>query len=313
MSTSAQSPSTTLRGILAPVLTPVRGDLTPDTDRFVRFSKSLLDRGLHGLCPFGTTSEGTSFSVGERKELLESLVDGGIAPDLLMPGTGCSALTDTVELTRHAVELGCAGVLMLPPFYYKGVPDQGLFRAFSEVIQQVGDDRLRIYLYHIPQVSQVGFSHDLIERLRTAYPETVVGMKDSSGDWDHLKSLLDTFPGFGIFSGTERFVLKAMQHGAVGGINAVANVIPERLRALYDARQSDNAEQLQEDVLVILKARNEYAPIPVLKQIVARVENDPAWLNLRPPLLPLNNDEVDTLMSNLAELGFADAQTLQAA
>lgn len=304
---------TTLRGIFAPVLTPMRGDLSPDTERFVAFCQNLLGRGLHGLCPFGTTSEGNSLSVEERMELLESLVDAGIAPSQLMPGTGCAALTDTVRLTQHAVQLGCAGVLMLPPFYYKGMPDEGIFRAVSEVIQRVGDDRLHIYLYHIPQVAQVGYSIPLIGRLRTAYPQTVVGIKDSSGDWSNMEALLREFPGFGTFVGTERFLLKTLQNGGVGGINAVANVIPERLRHLYDNWQSADAEQMQDDVLVIMKARGEYAPIPVLKQIVARLEQDPSWLNLRPPLLPLNQDEAETLMTNLADLGFASAEDLQTA
>jgi len=304
---------TPLRGIFAPVLTPMRGDLSPDHERYVAFCTHLLETGCHGLCPFGTTSEGNSFSVDERMDLLQALVDGGIAPDVLMPGTGCSALTDTVRLTEHAVKLGCSGVLMLPPFYYKDVNDEGIFRAVSEVIQRVGSDRLHVYLYHIPQVAVVGFSLPLIERLRSAYPDTVVGIKDSSGDWDHLKSLLTEFPSFGTFSGTERYVLKALQHGGMGGINAVANVIPDRLRRLYDNWQSTDAEQLQDDALVIMKARGSYAPIPVLKQIVARTHNDPAWLNLRPPLLPLNNDEANQLMDALVELEFAEKEMLQPA
>jgi 4-hydroxy-tetrahydrodipicolinate synthase len=279
----------------------MRGDLSPDTDRFVEF------------CPFGTTSEGTSLSVEERMELMDGLVEGGVSPSVLMPGTGCAALTDTVRLTRYAVELGCAGVLVLPPFYYKGVPDEGIFRSFSEVIQRVGDERLRIYLYHIPPVAQVGFSLSLIERLRSAYPQTVVGIKDSSGDWNSLKAILAEFPGFGTFSGSERFLLAALQHGAVGGINAVANVIPERLRRLYDNWQSAEADSLQDEAMVIAKARGDYAPIPVLKQIVARLNQDPSWLNLRPPLLPLNHDEAEKLMSALVELGFAEKEALQPA
>ena len=294
--------SQTLRGVFAPTLTPVHADLSPDAERFVAHSKWLLEDGCHGLCPFGTTSEANSFSVGERIDLLDQLIDADVSPSVLMPGTGCAALTDSVTLTQHAVQAGCAGVLLLPPFYYKGVPDEGIFRAIAEVIERVGDDRLRVYLYHIPPVAQVGFNLKLIERLITAYPQTVVGIKDSSGDWNNLKSILTTFPGFGAFSGSERFVLETLRLGGAGAINAVANVIAGRLRKLYDNWQRDEAEALQEDVLVIAKARGEYAPIPVLKQIKARLTQDPAWLTLRPPLVQLSDAEAGPLLAKLADV-----------
>ena len=294
--------SQTLRGVFAPTLTPVHADLSPDAERFVAHSKWLLADGCHGLCPFGTTSEANSFSVGERIDLLDQLIDADVSPSVLMPGTGCAALTDSVTLTQHAVQAGCAGVLLLPPFYYKGVPDEGIFRAIAEVIERVGDDRLRVYLYHIPPVAQVGFNLKLIERLITAYPQTVVGIKDSSGDWNNLKSILTTFPGFGAFSGSERFVLETLRLGGAGAINAVANVIAGRLRKLYDNWQRDEAEALQEDVLVIAKARGEYAPIPVLKQIKARLTQDPAWLTLRPPLVQLSDAEAGPLLAKLADV-----------
>lgn len=294
--------SQTLRGVFAPTLTPVHADLSPDAERFVAHSKWLLADGCHGLCPFGTTSEANSFSVGERIDLLDQLIDADVSPSVLMPGTGCAALTDSVTLTQHAVQAGCAGVLLLPPFYYKGVTDEGIFRAIAEVIERVGDDRLRVYLYHIPPVAQVGFNLKLIERLITAYPQTVVGIKDSSGDWNNLKSILTTFPGFGAFSGSERFVLETLRLGGAGAINAVANVIAGRLRKLYDNWQRDEAEALQEDVLVIAKARGEYAPIPVLKQIKARLTQDPAWLTLRPPLVQLSDAEAGPLLAKLADV-----------
>ncbi|MEZ4710862.1 MAG: dihydrodipicolinate synthase family protein [Caldilineaceae bacterium] len=292
----------TLRGVFAPTLTPVHADLSPDPERFIAHSQWLLEDGCHGLCPFGTTSEANSFSVGERIDLLDRLIDAGVSPSVLMPGTGCAALTDSVALTQHAVQAGCAGVLLLPPFYYKGVPDEGIFRAIAEVIERVGDDRLRVYLYHIPPVAQVGFNLKLIERLITAYPQTVVGIKDSSGDWNNLKSILTTFPGFGTFSGSERFVLETLRLGGAGAINAVANVIAGRLRKLYDNWQSDQAAALQEDVLTIAKARGEYAPIPVLKQIKARMTQDPAWLTLRPPLVQLSDAEAGPLLEKLADV-----------
>ena len=291
--------TTTLRGVFAPTLTPLKDDLSIDTDRYITHCKRLLADGCHGLAPFGTTSEANSFSIVERMDLLERLVDSGVAPEILMPGTGMCAIPDTVRLTKHAVELGCGGVLMLPPFYYKDVPDEGIFRAMAQVIDRVGDERLRVYLYHIPQVAQVGFSLDLIERLITAYPTTVVGIKDSSGDWKNLHAMLTRFPDFGIFTGTERFLMKTLQHGGIGGINAVANVIAGKLRTLHDNFDAPDAPQQQEAVLAITNARGAYAPVPVLKQIVAREQNDAAWLNIRPPLLPLTEAEVATFFAAL--------------
>ncbi|MDP6953496.1 MAG: dihydrodipicolinate synthase family protein, partial [Alphaproteobacteria bacterium] len=200
-------------GILPPVLTPFDADMAPDAARFVGHCRWLLEQGATGLAPFGTTGEGNSLSVEERLMLLEAAIGAGIDPALMMPGTGCTALSDSVRLTRGAVEAGCGGVLMLPPFYYKGVSDDALFRSFAEVIEQVGDARLKVYLYHIPPQAQLGFSLDLIGRLVKAYPDTVVGLKDSSGDWSNTKAIIDAFPDFATFSGSEVFLLDNQRAG----------------------------------------------------------------------------------------------------
>lgn len=294
----------TLRGIFAPTLTPVETDLSPDVGRWIDHCRWLLQAGCHGLCPFGTTSEANSFGVTERMDMLEQLVEAHIPPRILMPGTGCCALPDTVRLTAHSVQLGCGGVLMLPPFYYKGVSDDGLFRSYAEVIERVGDHRLRIYLYHIPPVSQVGISLALIERLITAYPATVVGIKDSSGDWKNLDALLRTFPGFGIFTGNERFLLQTLQGGGVGSINAVANIIPEPQRALYEAWQTAEAAEMQGEIDLLRSAMQPYPTIAALKEIMAVRHNDPSWLNLRPPLTNLTETERDELLDKVAALPY---------
>src|SRR5207248_2135623 len=186
------SPSQRIRGVLAPVAMPFNADLSPDSERFIVHCRWLLSQNC-GLAPFGTTSEANSMSAKERMTLLDALVAAGIDPLRMMPGTGCCSITETVELTRHAVNHGCAGVLMLPPFYYKNVSEEGLYRYFSEVVQRVGDARLRIYLYHIPPVAIVGITPNLVERLLTAYPNAIAGMKDSSGDWNNTKTFLDAF------------------------------------------------------------------------------------------------------------------------
>ena len=181
-----------IRGVLAPVVTPFKQDLSPDTERFIAHCKWLLSQNC-GLAVFGTNSEANSLSLEERAMLLDELVAAGINAARMMPGTGCCSITETVKLTAQAIEHGCAGVLMLPPFYYKDVSEEGLYRYFSEVVQRVGDARLKIYLYHIPLVAVVGITTGLVERLLAAYPNAIAGMKDSSGDWNNTKMFLDAF------------------------------------------------------------------------------------------------------------------------
>src|SRR6266581_606391 len=158
-----------IRGVLAPVVTPFKADLSPDCERFIRHCQWLLSKNC-GLAVFGTNSEANSMAAQERMKLLDALVAAGIDTSRMMPGTGCCSITETVELTSQAVKHGCAGVLMLPPFYYKGVSEEGLYRYFSEVVQRVGDSLLRIYLYHIPPVAVVGITTGLVERLLKSYP-----------------------------------------------------------------------------------------------------------------------------------------------
>src|SRR5580700_1381657 len=208
-------------GVWAPAITPFRRDLAPDPERFACHARWLLANGCSGLAAFGTNSEANSLSAEERMMLLEFLVAHGVSADRLMPGTGCCAITDSIKLTARAVKHGCAGVLMLPPFYYKGVSDDGLFRNFAEIIERVGDARLRVYLYHIPPVAQVPISLALIGRLLKAYPGTVAGLKDSSGDWSNTEAVLKEFRGvFDVFAGSEAFLLANMRNGGKGCISA---------------------------------------------------------------------------------------------
>src|ERR1700726_4895875 len=228
-----------IQGVLAPVVTPFRADLSPDPERFIVHCKWLLSRNC-GLAVFGTTSEANSLAAEERATLLDALVAAGVDTSRMMPGTGCCSLTETAKLTSRAVKHGCAGVLMLPPFYYKGVSDEGLYRYFSEVVQRVGDARLKIYLYHIPAVAVVGITTGLVERLLAAYPDAIAGMKDSSGDWNNTKTFLDAFSasrtggsGLDVFVGSESFLLANMRNGGAGTISATANINPAAIYQLY--------------------------------------------------------------------------------
>jgi 4-hydroxy-tetrahydrodipicolinate synthase len=288
-------------GVIAPVVTPFAEDGAPDLDRFVEHCEWLLEDGCTGLAPFGTTSEGNSLGVDERMELLEELVDADVSPNVLMPGTGACSVADAIVLTEHAVDLGCGGVLMLPPFYYKNPSEEGLFRFFAEVIEEVGDDRLKVYLYHIPPVAQVGFPLALIERLRKAYPQTVVGLKDSSGDWSNTKAILDANPGFEVFPGSEVFLLDGLRNGAAGCISATANISARAIRRVFDNWQGPDADRLQAEITALRKAVQAFPMIPVLKALIAHYRDDPAWAEVRPPFTELPPEEAARAVKELAE------------
>ena len=292
--------------VLAPVVTPFASDLAPDASRLVRHCEWLLRQGV-GLAVFGTNSEANSLSVSEKLALLDALVEARIAPARLMPGTGCCALPDTVELTRRAMRHGCRGVLMLPPFYYKGVSDDGLFASYAEVIERVGDDRLRIYLYHIPPVSQVPITLALIERLLARYPRIVAGVKDSSGDWSNTRAMIERFApqGFRVFSGSETFLLATLRAGGAGCISATANVNPAAIAQLAREWQSDEAEALQQALDRVRGAFQQLPMIGALKAAIAHFGADPAWSTVRPPLTQLAPGQQAQLFTALDAIGFA--------
>jgi 4-hydroxy-tetrahydrodipicolinate synthase len=294
-----------IRGVLSPVVTPFDAELRPDGARLARHCRWLVDNDV-GLAVFGTNSEANSLSVSEKRKLLDTLVEAGLPPARMMPGTGCCALSDSVELTRHAMQHGCGGVLMLPPFYYKSVSDEGLFRNFSEIIQRVGDERLRIYLYHIPPVAQVPITLTLIERLLKEYPGTIAGAKDSSGDWANTKAMLDQFQpeGFDVFPGSETFLLAALRGGGAGCISATANVNPGPIAALAKSWQQDDADAQQAALDAVRAVFQTYVMIPALKAAIAHHAKDEDWLRLRPPLVELNAAQRAELMSKLEAAGF---------
>src|SRR5438270_6937379 len=290
-----------IEGVLSPVVTPFGKDYAPDAQRFVRHCRWLLKSGCAGLAVFGTNSEANSMSVPEKRKLLEALVAGGVPAAALMPGTGHCALTDSIEMTRAAVELGCAGVLMLPPFYYKGVSDEGLYRNFATIIERVGDERLQLYLYHIPSVSQVAITFGLIEKLLSKYPGIVAGVKDSSGDWNNTKGMLDNFSkgGFDVFAGSEEFLLANMRGGGKGCITATGNVNPGAIDELYKNWRSAEADKMQAAITATRKLVQKQPMIPALKATIAHFSNDPQWKTCRPPLVELNSSQEEQLIRDL--------------
>lgn len=293
-----------LDGVLAPILTPYDVELVPDTERFVQLAGHLMGQGL-GLAPFGTTSEGNSLSVPEKAELLDALGAAGLEMGRMMPGTGCCALSDSVALTRYAVEAGCGGVLMLPPFYYKNPSQDGLFAAFSEVIQRVGDSRLRVYLYHFPQQSQVPITHALIERLLAAYPGIVAGIKDSSGDFANMESMCRAYPGFKVFAGTERLILPVMRAGGAGCISANANIHGPAMLDLWRRWREPEAEALQTKMEGFRAIMEGMPLIAALKALTARRTGDYGWRRTRPPLVALPPEAEVELVERLEKAGIA--------
>ncbi|WP_110648217.1 dihydrodipicolinate synthase family protein [Salinicola peritrichatus] len=291
--------------VLSPVITPFNDDLAPAAERFVAHCRWLVSNDV-GLAIFGTNSEANSLSMQERQALLDRLIAAEIDPTRLMPGTGCCSIPDSVTLTRHAVAHGVGGVLMLPPFYYKGVSEEGLFRFYAEVIERVGDDRLRLYLYHIPPVAQVPIGLGLIERLLKRYPGAVAGIKDSSGDWSNTQAVIDAFgqQGFRVYAGSERFLLPTLRAGGAGCISATANVNPRAISSLGADWQREGADERQAALNEIRDIFESVPMIPALKAATAYFSHDEAWERLRPPLVPLDGAQREKLLAALARVGF---------
>jgi len=292
------------QGILAPVVTPFDRHLNPDSGRLISHCKWLRSQRV-GLAVFGTNSEANSLSVEEKIRLLDALVEHGVDPEWLMPGSGTCALSDTVRLTRHAADLGCRGVLMLPPFYYKNVTDEGLFRYYAEVIERVADPGLQVYLYHIPPIAQVPLSLALIDRLVNAFPEVLAGIKDSSGDWHNTRALLEAgWKDFRVFCGSESFLLRTMENGGAGCISATANVNGSALVNLWENWRTDAAPGLQDALDETRGFFQDFPMIAALKATVACYSGDPDWHRLRPPLTTLSPEEQTRLEEGLRQRDF---------
>jgi 4-hydroxy-tetrahydrodipicolinate synthase len=288
------------RGVFCAALTPLTADLAPDHARFADHCRRLLEEGCDGIALLGTTGEANSFSSGERQALLEAAVAAGIAPDRLLPGTGVTALTETVALTRHALSLGVATVVMLPPFYYKGVTDDGLFAAYAEVVERVADPRLRVVLYHIPQFSAVPITFPVIERLRARYPGTFTGIKDSAGDLAHMEALVERFPGLAVLAGADPLMLPLLRKGGAGCITATSNLVAAELAFIFrhhaDPGRAAEVEAAQARVVAARNRASRFAQMASLKVLLAERTGDAGWRRLRPPLLPLSEAEASALL-----------------
>lgn len=295
----------TLPAVLSPVLTPFAADGNPDLKKFERQCKWLQANNV-GLAIFGTNSEANSLSAGQKIHAMQHLIEQGVDPKQMMPGTGACSIADAVAMTSAAVKARCAGVLMLPPFYYKDVAEDGLFAYYANVIEKVGDSALQVYVYNIPPVVKFGIPVSLLERLVKAYPKTVVGMKDSSGDWSYTESCIKALAatGFRVYAGSETFLLRTLRAGGVGCISATANINPRAISDLAAKWQSPDADALQASLDIVRGVFAKYPMIPAMKAAVAKYGNDEQWEVVLPPLCSLSAESKKNLYADLDGIGF---------
>ena len=308
MNTSTSPAPAGMAGIWPALMTPLNADASIDLPRFAAHARSLLAAGCGGVTPFGTTGEGPSFSVAERREAVDALVAAGVPTARILVSVSCAALPDTVALARHAQAVGAWGVLLMPPFFFKGVSDAGIVEAMSQVIAALDAGPMRVVLYHIPQVSAVGLSQSVIAELLRRHGERIVAIKDSQCDRAHSLALADAFmqPGraaIGVHVGNELDLPALAARGSRGAVSGLANFMPRTVHRL--ATEPDAARTAADHARVerLLTWLGGYALIPALKAIMAVQTGHPGWLRARAPLMALDDERLPTFERELAELG----------
>jgi 4-hydroxy-tetrahydrodipicolinate synthase len=272
--------SKTLSGVIAAIATPVAEDGTPDLKRAVKLARYLLDNGCDGLNVLGTTGEATSFSLSERKSVMDAYKANGLPLNRLMVGTGAAAVADAVALTRHAAELGFGGALVLPPFYYKGVPDDGLVAYIDTLVHATAQTPIPIYLYHFPAMSGLPWHVTLIKRLLESFPTRIVGLKDSSGDMAYARSVAAISKDFAVFPSTEAALIEAKQGAFAGCISATAN-----LNADLCARAWGQGDPAALEAAVAIRKLFDGKPlVSGVKALLGHIHGDPALARVKPPL-----------------------------
>ena len=294
------------RGIWPALLTPLNSDLGIDHARLAAHCKSLIARGCPGVTAFGTTGEGPSFSMAERQEAIEQLIANGIPAARIMVSTSCAALPETLALTRHAVSAGVHGCLMLPPFFLKGVSDQGIIDSYRYVIDGMGRDlpKLKLYLYHIPQVTGVSLSHHVIAALKAMYPDTILGIKDSACSTAHSIGLAEAFmKDLTVYVGFEPDLPDMGRRGSLGAISGLANFMPRVVHRLVTQPDAPATPVERERVIQLIGLLDGYSLMPALKGIMAMLSGEPGWLRVRAPLVALTADEFKALEKTIREFG----------
>ncbi len=270
----------TLHGVIAAIATAIDEKGEPDCARSIALARFLLDSGCDGLNVLGTTGEATSFSLEQRLRVMNAYADSGLPLDRMMVGTGAAALADAVALTAHAAELSFAGALVLPPFYYKGVHDDGLFAGIDAILTATAKRPIPIYLYHYPALSGLPWHVALIRRLLDAFGERIVGLKDSSGDMAFARETANVLPRFKVFPSTEAALPQARSGPFAGCISATANLNSDLCARAY---RSGDAAALAEAV-AIRSLFNGKPLVPGVKALLAHIHDAPQWVRVEPPL-----------------------------
>jgi len=295
-----------ISGIFSAALTPIKQDLSINHDLYLRHCQYLMRQGHDGLAIFGTTGEANSFSIQEKKDSLEFLLANRIDPKILMPGTGSSSLNDAIEMTRHASNHKVRAVLLLPPFYYKNVTEEGIINYFRHLIEKVGDSEMQYVLYHIPQNSYVPISFKIIEILLKLYPNNIVGLKDSAGDTDRMLKIIKYFNNFAVFCGHDSLALNVCKRGGAGAITSGTNVCGKLLSFIIKNYKQENEiknyAEMQNLLLQIRQVITSHEPISLMKAYFSIVDNIPDWNNVLPPLKKIDNPENQKLVLILKEL-----------
>jgi 4-hydroxy-tetrahydrodipicolinate synthase len=291
-----------LTGIFAASTTPLKADLTIDTERLVGHCRWLLNEGgCDGVNLLGTTGEATSFSVEQRLGAMRAIASSGLPMSRFMVGTGAAAMRDAITLTKAARELKFSGALLLPPFYYKNIAEDALEAYVATVIDEACGGDFGLYLYHIPQVSTVPYPIALVERLAKRFPETLAGIKDSSGDLEHAKALVERVPSIAVFPGAETLLGQAVNVNFAGCISATTNVTGAIVSRGWKARGTEEGAGALASAAAIRATLAEFPVIPAVKWLLAELQNDEEWRRVHPPLLGLPEAEWQRLRSKLAD------------
>jgi len=294
-----------LNGVYTASLTPLTATYEPNLPALVRHSQWLLDSGSDGVALLGSTGEANSLTIEQRLAIIE-ISAKKLPTDRLIIGTGSCALKDAVHITKASINAGVYTVLVLPPFYYKPQSDKSVLRFFSELISMVNDPRLRIIFYNFPKLSGYNFSLNILQEFKRRFGDIATGIKDSSGDWGNMLSVVQNVPDFMVYAGTETFLLEILREGGVGCISATANLTAPNCQRVFKAWKNNKqnvAEQAQMKLSDLRKALENFPFVSELKSIFAYQTNAKEWKNMLPPFTPILDHQVKDLSEQIKELG----------
>ena len=288
------------KAVYSAVLTPFKKDLTIDTKLFMSHCEFLLKNNI-SLAPLGTTGEANSVSISEKIDLIKTIANSDLPKEKIIVGTGNTSFVDAAFLTKTAVENKIYSVLLLPPFYYKNVSDEGVYQYYKEIINTVKSTNLRIFLYNIPQVSGVTISIDLVNRLKKEFSDIITGIKDSSGNFENTKKYKEV-KNFIVYPGSEKFLYDGLHIGCSGCISATTNVNIEAVKLINSFDKSEG-ESINKKIKAVRDIFEKYPVIPSLK--ATKIKENSNWSNLRPPLVALNDQQRSNLAKDLKDINFS--------